>query len=110
MIIPNGTIEVKQVVGGGINPITGFPTPAQGEWSGRIACQYSAKAYKHAARIEGEFYTQASYDILVDYLSFEEIIEPTIIRLWDKNGQEVGEFPIIRIEALDAVRQYRITV
>lgn len=109
MIIPNGHIEIKEVVDGGINPQTGFPTPAQGVWSGRIACQYSPKSYRHASVIGGEFYTQASYDILVDTLDVKSV-EPTTIRLYDEHDNVVGEFPIISIRHLKGARVFKITV
>ena len=109
MIIPNGHIEIREVVGGNTNPQDGFLTPAQGVWSERIACQYTPKSYRHASVVGGEHYTQASYDILVDALEIE-CIKPTTIRLTDEKGNAIGEFPIISIRHLKGVRVCKITV
>lgn len=112
MIIPNGHIEIKQIVGGDINPTTGFPIPAQGVWSGRVACQYSAKSYRHADKVGTEFYTLANYELFVDALDLERegVTAPTTIRLTSESGVVLGEFPVIRIDHLRGVRQYKITV
>lgn len=109
MIIPNGYIEIKEVIGGDINPQNGFPTPAQGVWSERVPCQYTPKSYRHASNIGGEFYTQASYDILIDALDVESM-KPTTIRLTGGDGNVVGEFPIISIRHLKGARTYKITI
>lgn len=109
MIIQNGYIEVKQIIGGGIDPQTDFPIPAQGVWGGRIACQITAKAYKHAALVGGEFHTQASYEILVDALDLDDL-EPVTIRLSDLDGEVRGEYPIISVEYIKAARIYKVVV
>lgn len=112
MIIPNGYIEVKQIIGGGINPTTGFPSPAQGVWSGRVACQYSVKSYRRAAEVNAEFYTLASYDLFVDAIDLERegITDPTMVRLVAEDGKVLGDFPVICVDYLKGVRQYKITV
>ena len=109
MIIPNGHIEIRKVVGDDINPQDGFLTPAQGVWSERIACQYTPQSYRHASVVGGEHYTQASYDILVDALNVEGV-KPTTIRLTDENGNAIGVFSIISIRHLKGVRAYKIRV
>jgi hypothetical protein len=110
MIIPNGYIEIKEVsVVGGINPQTDFPTPAQGEWSGHIACQYLPKSYRHAKEVNSEFYTQASYEILVDELDVQSL-KPTLIRLTDEGGHILGEYPVISVWHHKGARIFKITV
>lgn len=109
MIIPNGHIEIQAVVGGDINPETGFATPAQGVWSERIACQYTPKSYHHASKVNGEFYTLASYEILIDELSVDGL-QPTMIRISDERGLVLGEYPVINIQHYRGARIYKITI
>ena len=109
MIIPNGHIEIQAVFDGDINPQTGFPTPTQGVWSERIVCQYLTKSYRHASAVNDEFYTLASYEILVDALAVEGI-QPTIIRLSDEQGNVLGEYPVISIQHHRGARVYKITI
>ena len=106
MIIANGTIEIKTKTGGGIDPVTGYPVAPSVGWGEPIPCQYRANKYSNRGKSNGEAFTVASYEILIE----EQPFESEVLRLRDKAGKEVGEFPIIEVEPLEAVTQIRITV
>lgn len=107
MIIQNGTIEVKQKTGGGINPETGYPNkPSSVSWGDPIPCQYSANKRNNLGKVNGEHFTVAQYEILIEQQPFT--VEQ--IRLKDLAGDTVGEFSIMQVEPLDAVCELRILV
>lgn len=107
MIIQNGTIEVKQKTGGGINPDTGYPNkPGSVYWGEPIPCQYSANKRNNLGRVNGEHFTVAQYEILIEQQPFTA----EQIRLKDIAGKSVGEFSIMQVEPLDAVCELRILV
>ena len=93
MIIPNGTIEVKQKTCGGIDPETGYARRSSDVvWSDPIPCQTLT--------------TSASYSVLID----EQPFDGEQVRLKDSQGKVIGEFSIIQIEPLDAVCEIRIWI
>lgn len=107
MIIPNGTIEIKHKVVGGIDPLTGYPTKAlSATWGAPIPCQYKANTRNDLGRINGERFTLASYAILIE----GQDLEATQLRLSNAQGKVIGEYTIISTEPLQAVGQIRILV
>lgn len=108
MIIPNGTIQIKQKTsGGGIDPETGYAKrPASVDWNEPIPCQYVVNKYNALAISNNEHITSASYAVLID----EQPFEGQQVRLMDSEGKVLGEFSIIQIEPLEAVCQIRIYV
>lgn len=107
MIIQNGTIEVKQKTGGGIDPETGYPQkPGSVAWDEPIPCQYSANKRNNLGRVNGEHFTMAQYEILIE----EQPFTAEQIRLKNLSGDTVGEFSIMQIEPLEAVCELRILV
>lgn len=107
MIIQNGTIEVKQKTGGGINPETGYPNkPGSVSWDDPIPCQYSANKYNRLGKVNGEHFTTAQYTVLIE----EQPFEAEQVRLKDLAGNMIGEFSIIQVEPLEAVCELRIWV
>lgn len=108
MIIPNGTIQIKQKTSvGGIDPETGYAKrPASVDWNEPIPCQYVVNKYNALATSNNEHITSASYAVLID----EQPIEGQQVRLMDSEGKVLGEFSIIQIEPLEAVCQIRIYV
>ena len=108
MIIPNGTIQIKQKTsGGGIDPETGYAKrPASVDWNEPIPCQYVVNKYNALATSNNEHITSASYAVLID----EQPFEGQQVRLMDSGGKVLGEFSIIQIEPLEAVCQIRIYV
>ena len=106
MIIANGYIETKIKTGGGIDPETDHPVAPSVSWSTPIPCQYRANKYSNKGRVNGEAFTIASYEILVD----EQPFDAEMLRLQSDNGKMLGEFSVIEIEPLQAVSQLRILV
>ena len=66
MIVANGTIETKIKSGGGINPETGYPNKPSEAWGEPIPCQFRANSYSNKGRTNGEAFTIASYEILIE--------------------------------------------
>ena len=107
MIIQNGTIEVKQKTGGGINPETGYPNkPVSTAWGNPIPCQYSANKYNKLGKYNCEHFTVAQYIVLIE----EQPCDAEQIRLKNLNGKVIGEFSIMEVEPLDAVCELRILI
>lgn len=107
MIIQNGTIEVKQKTGGGINPETGYPNkPVSTSWGNPIPCQYSANKYNNLGYVNGEHFTTAKYIVLID----EQPFATEQIRLKDLAGNIVGEFSVMQVEPLNAICELRILI
>lgn len=108
MIIPNGTIEIKQKKSGGIDLETGYARPSSDVvWGEPIPCQTLANKYNALALSkQGEHIISASYSVLID----ERPIEGEQVRLKDGNGKVIGEFSIIQIEPLEAVCEIRIWI
>ena len=107
MIIQNGTIELKQKTGGGIDPETGYPIkPTVGDWSLPIPCQYYPNKYNNLGKVNGMNFKTASYTILIE----EQPFNNEQIRLKTLDGNTVGEFSVISVEPLDAVCELKILV
>lgn len=107
MIIPNGTIRIKQKTAGGIDPRTGHPRrPTEEAFDAPIPCQYVAELYNALGVSEGERFTAMSYSVLID----ERPFAAEQIRLSDAEGRRVGDFSVLRVERLAAVCQIRIRI
>lgn len=106
MIIPNGTIEVQNLAGGGLNPETGFPTTGAVTWSEPLPCQFSPVKQDYRATVNGEPAKTLSFSILIEGQPFTA----DRLRLRDIGGSTLGEFSVESVEHLDAVCQTRITV
>ena len=108
MIIPNGTIEIKQKTCGGIDPETGYPKRSSDVvWGEPIPCQTLTNKYNSLALSkEGNPIISASYAVLID----EQPFEGEQVRLKDRQGKVIGEFSIIQIETLEAVCEIRIWI
>lgn len=106
MIIANGTIETKIKTGGGIDPDTDYPIAPSVSWGNPIECQYRANKYSNKGKANGEAFTIASYEILID----EQPYNAEMLRLRDISGKILGEFSVIEVEPLQGVCQIRILV
>ena len=106
MIIANGTIETKIKTGGGIDPDTDSPIAPSVSWGHPIECQYRANKYSNKGKANGEAFTIASYEILID----EQPYNAEMLRLRDISGKILGEFSVIEVEPLQGVCQIRILV
>lgn len=107
MIIENGTIEVKVKTAGGIDIETGHPRKSSNaSWGAPIPCQWLPNSHNKQGRIQGEHFTIATYEVLIE----EQPFEGEQVRLKDRAGKQLGEFPVISVEPLEAVCQLRILV
>lgn len=106
MIIQNGTIELKRKTGGGIDPVTGYPSAVSYSWGYPIPCQYIVNSHDNLGMTHGEHFVAASYTVLVE----QQALDSEQLRIKDRAGVTVGEFSIISVEQLDAVCQTKILV
>lgn len=106
MIIQNGTIEFKTKTGGGIDPVTGYPSAVSSSWGNPIPCQYIINSHDNLGMAHGEHFVAASYTVLVE----QQSLSSEQLRIKDRSGATVGEFSIISVEQLDAVCQTKILV
>lgn len=107
MIIQNGTIEPKVKTGGGIDPVTGHAVkPSTASWGEPIPCQYIPLTHNRLGRVNGEHYTAATYQVLIE----EQPFEAEQLRLKDMDGSVVGEYSTISVRPLEAVCETEILV
>lgn len=108
MIIQNGTIEFITVTGVTLDSTTGHPVAPQSiSYGCPIPCQYIPVNVNLQAKSNDESIVRAKYTILIEQF-WNTVTER--LRLKDRNGSTVGEFPVISAEPLDAVYQHKITV
>ncbi len=107
MIIENGRIEIGIAQGGGFDS-NGYPVAEQNQqWSKPIPCQYFASQYDlQGQTAQGEAVVRSKYTILIEY----QTVRGEVVRLTDEEGKEVGVYPIIQIEPLQAVQETRIFI
>ena len=108
MIIQNGTIEFVTVSGVSLDSETGHPVAGSKEYGEEIPCQYVPAFQSLRQRENGEAVTSLSWTIYIE--SRWRDVATERIRLKDREGNIVGEYSIIKIEPLDAVCEYRLTV
>lgn len=104
MIVENGTIQGMKVVGGGLDR-NGNPTRQTTIWGDLIPCNIKILKCDNLGRYNGNAFTIASYEVLVDDLCYST----TRVRL-TLNGNLLGEFQVMSIEPLNAVCLSKITV
>lgn len=106
MIIPNGTIEFIKAVGG--LDEGGYPKQTSKSYGCAVPCQYLVNTRNNIGITNGETFTKAAYTILIEPIPCCAMTRQ--IRLKDRCGREVGEFPVLNAEPLDAVCQIKIIV
>lgn len=104
MIIANGYIEFDQSVAAGVDG-NGYPIPAVEKWSETIECQYIL-SHNLQARNNGEATTIKSYVVYVEQMN----IPSERVKLYDRNGVELGQYSIRSVEHLDAVCQTKVAL
>lgn len=109
MIIPNGTIEFITNAPGGLDA-NGYPVQSGKTYGPEVPCQYIANNRNTLGRTNGENFIRASYQILIEWLDFSSLGKTERLRLKSRSGNEIGEYPVLNIEPLDAVCQLRILV
>lgn len=106
MIIQNGTVEFKVKTAGGIDPETGYPVDATAEWGDPIPCQWLPSNSNLLARMLGERFEQAAYEVLLEE---QPLPDSEQVRLTDADGESLGEFSLrSHPERLEAVGQIRL--
>lgn len=118
MIIVNGYIEPKYRLanpadkdGDGLDDKTGYPIKPTAEtvsWGPAIECQFVPNKRNNLGVTNGEAFTVAKYQILVNEEAWPWDSE--IIRLTTQFGRVIGEFPIIAVEHLKAVGETQILI
>lgn len=107
MILVNGFISGKIKAGGGLDK-NGNPIRPAEEWGELIACHIRVNKRNNLGKQNGNLFTIASYEILIEPQPF---IDDGIIKLSYASGKELGEFPIMfPPEYLEAVGAIKIVV
>lgn len=107
MIIANGTIEERLGQAASIDPQTGFPAKPEGwTWGDPVPCQWLQSAHDRLAKsASGSPETLQTYTVLIEQRGG---FRPLYVRLKDRYGETIGEFPVKRQEELDAVCESRL--
>ncbi len=105
MIIVNGEICAKVKTGGGLDE-NGNPIRPSESWEAPIPCHIRSNTYNNKGKANGNTFTVASYEVLIESQPF--VAER--VKLTDRNGKDLGEFSVMEIEYLDAVDTVKITV
>lgn len=104
MIIPNGYISFRLSKETGLDD-NGYPTPSPDAWGNMVECQY-LPSVNLRTRGNNEAYTAHSYTVYVEQMT----VPCEIVKLYNKNKHEIGQFSMRSIEQLDAVCQTKITL
>lgn len=104
MIIPNGYISFRLSGATGLDN-NGYPTLSPDAWGNMIECLY-LPSVNLRARGNNEAHTAHSYTVYVEQMT----IPSEIVKLYDMNECEIGQFSMRSIEQLDAVCQTKITL
>lgn len=104
MIITNGTLQALF-----------SSAPKQNEWGeveeseerrgDAVPCQWLLPSANEQARFQTERAPSFSYVVLTEKRHFQRADR---YRLSDSNGDTIGDFPVHRVEHLDAVQQVRL--
>lgn len=105
MIIANGYISAKIKTGGGLDA-NGNPVLPSVDFGDPIPCNIKTNKNSLIGKSNGNTFTVASYEILIEANGYEE----GTVQLTDLSGKAIGEFPIMEIEPLYAVGMVKITV
>lgn len=104
MIIPNGYIRFakhKAVTTDG----NGYFVVAAEAWGEAVECQY-LPAVNLQARSQGEAMTSHAYTVYVEQMP----LPGEVVKLSDKDDNEIGQFSVRTCEQLDAVCQTKIVL
>jgi hypothetical protein len=104
MLIVNGTISAKVKSGGGLDS-DGYPVKPLESWTQPIPCRIVTNKKNNLGKQNGNTFTIASYEVLIELQSFES----ERVRL-ARHCRELGEFSVLWSEYLDAVGAFKIVV
>jgi len=110
MIIVNGYIKVKGKTGGGLDPVTGYPTTPTATWGDPIQCQYVPSAQNLQAEADNEPVTLRRYAIFLEGYQSCEVYVDEQIALFDGCNHIIGEFSVRSVTPLLAVDETRLDV
>lgn len=104
MIIPNGYIRFRISAAQGMDS-DGYPAPVADVWSNPIACQYLPQVNLQA-RSTGEAITAHQYTLYIERM----VLPSEVVKLYDADDNEIGQFSVRSAEHLDAVCQTKIVL
>lgn len=102
MIIQNGYI-IPRIPSDGHIDEDGHPVKGDVRWGHAIPCQHVLRAMDRKGEANGERATSRSYMVLVELPVFCDRV-----RLTDIRGREIGEFPVVSAEWMEAVGQTKM--
>lgn len=96
--------------GGGVDA-KGHPLRRTPVYGPAVYCQMLPRSVDRTARsMQGEAFTRQSYELLVEQPLPRGVVPSGQLRLTARGGREIGEFPVLAMEPLDAVCQIRILI
>jgi hypothetical protein len=104
MIIVNGSISAKVKSGGGLDG-DGNPVKASESWGDPIPCRISTNKRNNLGKQNGNTFTIASYEVLIEPQRFEA----ERVKL-ERYEEDLGEFSVMFTEYLEAVGAIKIVV
>lgn len=103
MVIVNGHISGKIKTGGGLDD-NGNPIQPSSIWGELIPCYIKVNTRNNLGKQNGNTFTIASYEILINPQPFES----ERVKLIDGFGKDLGEFSVMYppefLEAVDAIK------
>lgn len=107
MIIENGTIQIVEKSGGGMNH--GRPVPITETPGKPIPCNIKTLHDNKRGKTVDNVFTQSSFEILIDTSTVSHFNADKVI-LTDNRGQVKGTFPVQEVQHLDEVQAIKVTV
>jgi len=104
MVFVNGFISAKIKTDGGLDE-NGNPVRPSEDFEERIPCRITTNKKNNIGKQNGNTFTVASYEVLIDLQPFEA----GLVRL-TRNEHDLGEFSVLWIEYLEAVGAVKIVV
>lgn len=101
----NGSISIKVEAGIKFDE-NRKPIQVADSWGDPIQCRFTPNKYSEKGISNGNKFTVASYDILIE----TQVFSATSIRLTDGSGNVIGEYQVQQIENIPGVGRIRITV
>jgi len=104
MVIVNGYISAKIKTGGGLDE-NGNPARPSEAFGEQIPCRITTNKRNNIGKQNGNTFTVASYEILIEMQPFEA----ERIKL-NQLGKDLGEFSVLWTEYLESVQAVKIVV
>ena len=104
MIIENGTIQAKIKTGGGFDA-NDYPVEPSESWSEPIPCHIRVNRKNNLGKQNGNTFTVASYEVIIELQPFEHERVKLI-----EQAMDLGEFSVLWTECLEAVGAVKIVV